>query len=70
MNRAARLESSSPLDGALLDQVTRHELQKLDPAFADGLALEHGPSRFRGLDYDITTWCVAPTTLAELPDGA
>jgi class 3 adenylate cyclase len=68
MNRAARLESSSPLDGALLDQVTRHELHALDPAFADALALEPGPTRFRGLDYDITTWCMAPGTLADLRD--
>jgi len=68
MNRAARLEASSPLDGALLDQVTRHELHKLEPAFADALALAEGPTRFRGLDYDITTWAVAPATLAGLAD--
>lgn len=68
MNRASRLEGASPLDGALLDQVTRHELTKLDPAFVDTLDLKPGPCQFRGLDYDISTWEIPPSVLAALPD--
>ena len=69
MNRAARLESHAAVGGALLDQVTRRDLERVDAGFVASLDLSPGPGAFKGLDYDIETWHIAPKTLNDLPTG-